>query len=371
MNLTFLTSDAIYLPIILGTWAIFCIYKFSNIPTIKLWEVNVLTLVASFPFYFLPYVYRRDVLWVIVVIGIIVVSKIMQRNSANIAGTVGRAGYLRLVHFTRTTTKVVRNKNDLKNVDVLILSKHQLEQLSKRSSKQHNYLVELVNQAIQQNISVLSLLDFLEQKYGYIDIHEETMINPSDLRSSKTYRFAKRITDSVLAIILAILSLPITLVTAIAILTVDHWPIFYTQERIGKSKRHFDVIKFRTMISHPNNTVTSTSLGKVLRILHIDELPQLINVLRGEMALVGPRPEWVLLTSEKSAPKNYWLRQAVRPGLTGWAQVNYHPSRNKTMRRRKLGYDLFYIKNRSFFIDSLIYLRTVRKLSTFWKTPLE
>ena len=107
-----------------------------------------------------------------------------------------------------------------------------------------------------------------------------------------------------------------------------------------------------------------TPIGQFLRAMHIDELPQLLNILKGDMAFVGPRPEWVLLTTPEEAPENYWMRQAVRPGLTGWAQVNYRPSNTRFRRRRKLGYDLFYINNRSVFLDVLIWFRTILKIMT-------
>ena len=105
-----------------------------------------------------------------------------------------------------------------------------------------------------------------------------------------------------------------------------------------------------------------TKVGHFIRKTRIDELPQILNVLAGDMAFIGPRPEWVLLTSPELAPEGYWLRQSVRPGLSGWAQVNYKPSRTVHMRRRKLGYDLFYINHRSFLLDMLIWFRTLQRL---------
>lgn len=113
------------------------------------------------------------------------------------------------------------------------------------------------------------------------------------------------------------------------------------------------------MVNSDKQNAEVTWLGGYLRYFHIDELPQLINILRGEMAFVGPRPEWVLLTDEAEAPENYWLRLAVKPGMTGWAQVNYKPSYTKRMRQRKLGYDVYYINNRTFFLVSLIWMRTI------------
>jgi len=101
------------------------------------------------------------------------------------------------------------------------------------------------------------------------------------------------------------------------------------------------------------------------RTLHFDEVPQLLNIIWGEMAFIGPRPEWILLTTPEKAPPNYWLRTTVRPGLTGWAQVNYLPSNSKEMRRMKLGYDLYYINNRSVLLDMLIWLRTIIKVLKF------
>ncbi len=145
-------------------------------------------------------------------------------------------------------------------------------------------------------------------------------------------------------------------------------PLFYRQERVGLRGRSFQIIKFRSMVvqAEPNGAVWAvkadprvTPIGRFLRRTHLDELPQCWNILKGEMSVVGPRPERTefvaLLTT---ALEDYTLRHQVKPGLTGWAQVNYTYGDSVADAERKLQYDLEYIARQSFWFDLLIVLRT-------------
>jgi exopolysaccharide biosynthesis polyprenyl glycosylphosphotransferase len=156
---------------------------------------------------------------------------------------------------------------------------------------------------------------------------------------------------------------------ALAILIDDGFPIFYTQIRLGRMAKPYPLIKYRTMRRDAEsdgkprwaqeNDQRATRVGRFLRKSHLDELPQFINVLRGEMSLVGPRAERLELVEyfEKRVPF-YRARLLVKPGLTGWAQINYGYAASIEETTVKLEYDLYYIKNRNLFVDLLILLRT-------------
>ena len=148
-------------------------------------------------------------------------------------------------------------------------------------------------------------------------------------------------------------------------------PIFYRQERIGKDDHPFQILKFRSMCADAEqngapqwtelNDPRVTRVGGILRRTRLDELPQLVNVLKGEMSLVGPRPErpTLCLCFGRQIPF-YGVRHSVRPGITGWAQINYKYAASLEDAKRKLEYDLFYVKNRSVFLDLAILLQTFR-----------
>ncbi len=151
-------------------------------------------------------------------------------------------------------------------------------------------------------------------------------------------------------------------------------PIFYRQPRKGYLGQIFSIYKFRTMFADSGlagqevwasiNDTRITRVGRFLRVTHLDELPQVINILRGEMSLIGPRPEQPMLVShlEKHIPC-YSCRMQVKPGLTGWAQVNYHYGGTDLDTRKKLHYDLYYIEHRSMRLDISIVLKTVVEMA--------
>lgn len=175
--------------------------------------------------------------------------------------------------------------------------------------------------------------------------------------------------DFLLAALLLVASLPFLGLAALAILVVHGPPVVYRQERVGRFGRRFTMLKLRTMRRDAEAAGPSfaedddprvTALGRLLRRLRLDELPQLVNVLRGEMALVGPRPERPQFVDELARQiPFYTFRLAVRPGLTGWAQVNMAYTRDLEGHRRKLEYDLYYIRQPSLRLYLLTLLRTV------------
>jgi exopolysaccharide biosynthesis polyprenyl glycosylphosphotransferase len=177
--------------------------------------------------------------------------------------------------------------------------------------------------------------------------------------------------DIAVSLALLLLTLPVMLATMLLIKIDSRGPIFYRQERIGLHGRPFSLIKFRSMVvdaevggvarwaSRQDPRVTR--IGRLIRLTRIDELPQILNVLRGDMAFVGPRPERPSFVEElgRIIP-HYDDRACVKPGITGWAQVNYPYGASVEDARMKLAYDLYYISRRSLFLDLLILIATVR-----------
>jgi len=182
------------------------------------------------------------------------------------------------------------------------------------------------------------------------------------------YNSVKRLLDIVVALLCLIVASPIMLLTALAVLILDGRPILYRQPRTGLYQRVFTLFKFRSMKVGSDKgdgytregDVRVTRLGNFLRKSRLDELPQLLNVLRGDMSMIGPRAEWTRLVAdyEQQIP-NYHFRHLVRPGITGWAQVNYPYGANLEDTLQKLSYDLYYIRNFSMQLDAEVLLKTV------------
>jgi len=187
---------------------------------------------------------------------------------------------------------------------------------------------------------------------------------------TKIERSAKRISDIVLSFIGLVLSFPVCFLVALLIKISSPGPVFYISKRIGKEEKTIALYKFRTMVknadkSGPHWTLKQdkriTRIGKFLRNSRLDEIPQLWNVLKGDLSFVGPRAEDASLVREfrKEIPF-YKLRYIIKPGITGWAQINYPPSRSLEQAKRKFEYDLYYIKHRSLALDLSIMLKTAR-----------
>jgi len=176
--------------------------------------------------------------------------------------------------------------------------------------------------------------------------------------------FIKRVIDCLVALVLLILALPVLLIAAAFLFFANNGKVFFTQERPGRKTRLFRVIKFKTMNDKkdPNGKLLPdrerlTPAGKFIRTTSIDELPQMINVLKGDMSLIGPRPllpRYLLLYNEQQK-----RRHEVRPGITGWAQVN---GRNAISWQKKFEYDVWYVDNLGFLLDVKIVWLTIIKI---------
>lgn len=179
----------------------------------------------------------------------------------------------------------------------------------------------------------------------------------------------KKTFDLIVSISLFIVALPIMLIAALFIFLEDRGPIFYQQERVGKGGKPFNVLKFRSMRKDAETKGTPqfaatrdprvTRVGRILRALRIDELPQIINVLNGDMSFVGPRPERPFFVNQfcEEVPF-YHVRHSVKPGITGFAQVRYQYGASTDDALKKLQYDLYYVKNNSLFLDIMILIDT-------------
>jgi sugar transferase (PEP-CTERM system associated) len=223
-------------------------------------------------------------------------------------------------------------------------------------------------------IQVTDIARFFEDVHGRVSI---ASLKPSWLIYGNGFRqgwgrsLIKRTFDVVAASLLLLLMLPVMSVVALMIAFETGFPVLYRQERVGQKGKPFTMIKFRSMSTGAErsgqaewaavNDSRVTRVGRFVRQARLDELPQLINVLKGDMSLVGPRPErpaFVSMLSEQIP--FYGVRHSVKPGITGWAQVRYSYGANIEQSMKKLEYDLYYVKNHTIFLDLLILLETVR-----------
>ncbi len=189
-------------------------------------------------------------------------------------------------------------------------------------------------------------------------------------RQNTVRNLIKRSLDVLASTVLLIFTFPIMLATAVAIKLESPGPVFYWQTRVGLRNEDFDVCKFRSMRQDAESNGVAqwatgnddrvTRVGRVIRKFRIDELPQIINVFKGEMSFVGPRPERPFFVEQLSEQIPYFLaRHSIRPGITGWAQVRYPYGASVNDAREKLQYDLYYVKNHTLFLDVVIILETV------------
>jgi sugar transferase (PEP-CTERM system associated) len=223
-------------------------------------------------------------------------------------------------------------------------------------------------------LRVTDYLTFVERELGRIDLRE---LDPAWLVFSDGFNIgmlsnaAVRLFDIAASLVLIVFTLPIIVVTALLVKLDSPGDVLYRQERVGLNGAVFRLVKFRSMRSDAEasagprwagvNDDRVTRVGRFIRMTRIDELPQVFNVLRGEMSLVGPRPErpYFVETLSRAIPY-YPERHRVKPGITGWAQINYPYGASIEDAREKLSYDLYYVKNRSLFLNALILLQTVK-----------
>ena len=222
-------------------------------------------------------------------------------------------------------------------------------------------------------VKVLDLASYFERALGQIRIDSlrvSWLIFGDGFRQSWRRTAVKRLFDIVAASFLLLLAAPVMLLTMLMIILEDGFSVVYRQERVGLDGRLFNVIKFRSMRKDAEsdgqprwataNDDRVTRVGRIIRKLRIDELPQLYSVLTGDMSLVGPRPERPYFVDQLTRDVPFYaVRHSVKPGVTGWAQVSYHYGSTVDDSIQKLQYDLFYVKNHSLFLDVVILFQTV------------
>lgn len=239
-----------------------------------------------------------------------------------------------------------------------------------------NALIEkLMRVRFSHGIQIFDLNDFYERFWLKLPVfHLKTgwfaMSHGFDLIHNPVGLRMKRILDLAFAFIFLVVSIPLLMVIVVAVFLESGGPIFYKQLRTGENGKNFTLYKFRSMQVDAEkngaqwataNDPRVTRVGKWLRLMRLDELPQLYNVLKGEMSFIGPRPERPEFNSQLEEIIPYYdLRHLIRPGITGWAQVLYPYGASIEDAREKFQYDLYYIKNYSFFIDVAIILKTIR-----------
>jgi exopolysaccharide biosynthesis polyprenyl glycosylphosphotransferase len=231
-------------------------------------------------------------------------------------------------------------------------------------------LIETANNLLIEIRVVPDIIQITSLKAGMEHIEGIPIINLGDIPLQGWQALFKRAFDIIVSLGGLILLFPFFLVIAVSIKLNSKGPVFYLQTRVGLDGKLFKIIKFRTMIANaedetgaiwsPPNDQRVTKVGRILRKLSVDELPQLINVLRGDMSLVGPRPERPELVEKfKQYIPNYMLRHHVKSGITGWAQV--HGLRGNTPLDKRIEFDIYYIQNWSFRLDLEILWRTILK----------
>jgi len=236
-----------------------------------------------------------------------------------------------------------------------------------------NSLLRVTQNPLGQRIETAAAALWGPQNHRRVDLNafDINEIEPALMwKNRKRGRIPKRLMDIVLSIGLLFVLFPLLIVVGIVIKLESRGPVFYRQERVGLNGRRFKVIKFRSMVSDAEkqgaiwaskNDSRVTRVGTFIRKTRIDEIPQAINVLLGEMSFVGPRPERPEFVDllEKEIPF-YQDRHTVKPGITGWAQVEFEYGASVEDARIKHTYDLYYIKNFSVIFDLVILLKTVR-----------
>lgn len=254
---------------------------------------------------------------------------------------------------------------DKTDVDTVILA-------IPRNRQEH--LIRNILEARLKGISVLDMADVYEALTGRIpvgSIGDQWLLFSQGfylLRADYVQKL-KRLMDFMVSGLILFAMSPILSLAFIAIKLDSPGPVFYTQKRVGKDSKVFTIFKFRSMQYRAEEEGVQwarekdprvTRVGRILRLTHIDELPQIWNIFKGEMSLVGPRPERPEFVGilEKKVPY-YFVRHTIKPGLTGWAQINYRYGASVEDAQSKLEYDLYYIKNMSLFLDLKILLRTV------------
>jgi len=267
----------------------------------------------------------------------------------------------RVIGLTDDLDQIVKREN----IDRIVVAMGE-----RRGQLPTNKLLQL---SLTGQVTIEEGASFYERVTGRVSL---SMLRPSWLiftgrgRQAKLAELTRATVHWLVALIGAILSLPIVLLTAALIKLESRGPVFYKQERIGKNGRTFVLTKFRSMrvdaeqdgpVWASKRDSRTTRVGRVIRKVRIDEIPQFWNILKGEMSFVGPRPERPHFVAQLAEEIPFYeQRHLIAPGLTGWAQIKYPYGASIEDARQKLQYDLFYIKNQGLILDAIILFETIK-----------
>jgi sugar transferase (PEP-CTERM system associated) len=267
----------------------------------------------------------------------------------------------RVIGMTDDLDEIVKREN----IDRIIVAMGE-----RRGQLPTNKLLQL---SLAGQVTIEEGASFYERITGRVSLN---MLRPSWLiftgrgRQAKLAELTRTTVHWLVALIGAILALPIVLVTAVLIKLESRGPVFYSQERVGKNGRTFVLSKFRSMrvdaeqdgpVWASKGDSRTTYVGRIIRKIRVDEIPQFWNILKGEMSFVGPRPERPHFVAQLAEEIPFYeQRHLIAPGLTGWAQIKYPYGASIEDARQKLQYDLFYIKNQSLILDAIILFETIK-----------
>jgi sugar transferase (PEP-CTERM system associated) len=267
----------------------------------------------------------------------------------------------RVIGLTEQLEEIVK----CENIDRIVVAMGE-----RRGQLPTNKLLQL---SLAGEVTIEEGQSFYERITGKVSLN---MLRPSWLifsgrgRQKKIAGFARSAVHWLVALAGAILSLPIVIVTAILIKLESGGPVFYKQERVGQNGRTFTLMKFRSMrvdaeqdgpVWASKGDSRTTRVGRIIRKIRVDEIPQFWNILKGEMSFVGPRPERPHFVAQLAEEIPFYeQRHLIAPGLTGWAQIKYPYGASIEDARQKLQYDLFYIKNHGLVLDAIIIFETIK-----------
>lgn len=277
--------------------------------------------------------------------------------------------------------KTLSEKNSLgykaiiisESIDEILSLKPSVEKIIIAKNIDTDSLMKITKRGIQTT----TLLTAYEQTYEKIPVNlmdDNVTVEILSKEKNIFYKILSKILSISLGLFIILITLPVTIISSIIIKIEDGREILYKQMRVGKNHKNFLVWKFQSMKQNAEisgavwaeeKDPRITKFGKILRKLHIDEIPQMINIIKGDITLVGPRPERPEFVEklEKEIPY-YFLRHSIKPGFTGWAQIKYRYARSVDDSQSKFEYDLYYLKNRNIFLDIGIILKTVQIIFT-------
>ncbi|MDD5174097.1 MAG: sugar transferase [Candidatus Omnitrophica bacterium] len=287
-------------------------------------------------------------------------------------------GYLHVNRNSPTEVSKDQVLGDLEDLPKILKEYRVDEIIMAESDINREKMSALMSVITQKRIPLKSIPASYETIINDIVLHEHGIpfIGPTTFtKSASWYWGLKRILDILFSLLILIITSPLLIATAIAIKITSPGPVIYLQKRVGLNGAKFTMLKFRTMRADAEKggrprwarekDKRVTPIGMILRRFRIDELPQLINVLRGEMSIIGPRPERPYFVSRLMKKMPFYAeRLKVKPSITGWAQVNFKYTATEEDARKKLLYDIFYVQNMSLALDALIALKTLKVIIT-------